>query len=69
VQKQQEFSVGDSVVMPECRLKYKIVKVYSPVELKKIKKEYLNLCKLKPPKDQSHFGDAFIEYLNAYIRD
>lgn len=64
VRKQQEFSVGDSVVIPDCAVKYRIQKIYAPVHLKKIKKDYLNLCKLKPPSSAS-LADGFLEYLNA----
>ncbi len=47
IEKQQEFSVGDSVVVAGCsRVKYQITKVYAPVQLKRIKQDYLNFCKL-----------------------
>jgi hypothetical protein len=59
--------VGDSIVIEGCKLKYRILKILSPVELKKIKKEFLNLCKLKPPKDQASFGDAYLEFLNTSV--
>ena len=51
IKNQQEFSIGDNIVIEGCKLKYRIVRVLSPVELKKIKKEFLNFCKLKPPKE------------------
>jgi hypothetical protein len=59
--------VGDSIVIEGCKTKYRIIKVLSPVELKRIKKEFLNFCKLKPPKDKDFFADAFLEFLNTSV--
>jgi len=42
-------------------------KTLAPVELKKLKKEFLNLCRLKPPKSKADFGDAFVEFLNCSV--
>ena len=55
--------MGDSIVIPDCKLKYSINKIVSPIELKKLKKEFLNLCKLKPPRSKDYFGDAFVQFL------
>ena len=49
----------------DCKVKFKLSKIWSPVALKRIKKEFLNLCKLKPPKEKSSFGDMFIEFING----
>jgi hypothetical protein len=35
--------------------------------LKNTKKEFISLCKLKPPKDKTSIGDAFLEFLNCRI--
>jgi len=67
INKQQEFGLGDSITIPNAKLKYRIYKIMSPVELKKIKKEFLNLCKLKPPKSKDAFTDAFLEFLNTTL--
>ena len=37
------------------------------MELKKMKKDFLNLSKLHPPKSKDRFGDAFLEFVNAQI--
>ncbi len=42
------------------------MKVFSPVELKKLKKDFLNLSKLHPP-SKDNFGDAFLEFVNASV--
>ena len=44
------------------------MKILSPMELKKLKKDFLNLSKLHPPKSKDQFGDAFLEFLNASIQ-
>ena len=41
------------------------MKQYSPVELKKLKKDFLNLSKLHPPKSKDKFADAFLEFVNG----
>jgi hypothetical protein len=53
--------------LPGCAKKYKVLRVLSPVELKKYKKDFLNLSKLHPPKSKDKFGDAFLEFLNASL--
>lgn len=65
VQKQQEFAVGDSLGIPDCKLTYRILRIMSPVELKKIKKDFVKFCRQKPPRSKADFGDAFLEYLNS----
>ena len=53
--------------VPGCNSKtYKVVKIISPLELKQIKKEFLNLSKLHPPKKtaKTTYADAFLEFLN-----
>ena len=54
-------------MIEDCKLKYKVLKIISPVELKKIKKEFLNFCKLRPPKEKASFGDAYLEFLNNSV--
>jgi hypothetical protein len=43
------------------------MKILSPVELKKLKKDFLNLSKLHPPKSKDLFGNTFLEFLNASV--
>lgn len=45
VQKQQEFGIGDSLGIPDCNLKYRILRIMSPVELKKLKKDFVKFCR------------------------
>jgi len=37
------------------------------MELKKLKKEFLNLSKLHPPKQGANFGDVFLDFLNTRL--
>jgi len=39
--------------------------VYSAVELKKLKKDFVNVCKVKPPKSKDIFKDLFVEFVNT----
>ena len=54
--------------IPNCTKKYKVLRILSPVELKKFKKDFLNLSKLHPPKSKDKFGDTFLEFLNAQMQ-
>ena len=66
--KQSEVSQGDVLAgLPGCSKKYKVLKILSPVELKKFKKDFLSLSKLHPPKSKDKFGDSFLEFLNAQM--
>jgi len=67
VQNQSEFGQGDSIAVPNCKIKYRIFKVMSPIELNRLKKEFLNLCKMKPPKTKEVFGDSFVEFVNSSV--
>jgi len=53
--------------MTGCSKLYKVVRMLSPIELKKLKKDYLNLSKMHPPSKGSGCGfeDSFIEFLNG----
>lgn len=48
---------------------YKVMRIISPVEFKKLKKEFLNLSKLHPPKSKDKFGDSFLEFINGQITE
>lgn len=54
--------------LPGCTKKYRVLRVLSPVELKKFKKDFLNLSKLHPPKSKDKFGDTFLEFVNAQLQ-
>ena len=59
--------VGDTLTgVPGSSAKsnYKVVKVLSVLELKRLKKEFLSLAKMHPPKVE-HIADAFLEFLNT----
>jgi hypothetical protein len=54
--------------VPNCnKHKYKAARIMSPIELKKLKKDFLNLSKLHPPKRSGGvtFGDAFLDFVNT----
>jgi len=65
LEKQQEVGVGDSVGVPECKTKYKVSRVLAPVELKRLKKEFLAISKLHPPKSKALFAETFLEFLET----
>ena len=70
IQQQQASGVseGDVIGVPGCKSKhYRVVRMVSPLELKQIKKEFLNLSKLHPPKKsaQNSYEDAFLDFLNT----
>ena len=49
------------------KIYYKVMKILSPVELKRIKKDFLNLSKLHPPKSKDQFGNTFLNFLNTSV--
>jgi tRNA uridine 5-carbamoylmethylation protein Kti12 len=67
ISKQSEVNIGDVIGVPHCAKKYKVQKILSPVELKKLKKDFLNLSKLHPPSSKDKFSDAFLEFLNSSV--
>ena len=59
-------NVGDTLTgLPGCAKPYRVFRVISPLELKRMKKDFLALCKLHPPKDRRSMGDAFLEFLGT----
>ena len=43
--------MGDTLAgIPDCKKTYKVVKMLSPLDLKRLKKEFVSLAKLHPPK-------------------
>ena len=53
-------------MVPNCKkVKYNLFKTMTPIELKRIKKDFLNFCKLKPPKNTDEFGNAYLEFINT----
>ena len=56
-------TIGDTLKgFPDCKRSYKVVKSLSPLELKRLKKDFLTLSKLHPP-PQNAMGDTFLEFL------
>ena len=51
--------------LPGCNKPYKVFRVISPLELKRMKKDFLALCKLHPPKDRGSMGNAFLDFLST----
>lgn len=43
------------------------MKILAPIELKKLKKDFLNLSKLHPPKAKDNFGDCFLQFINTSL--
>ena len=58
--------------VPNCaKVQYRVVRTISVLELKKLKKDFLNLSKLHPPKKSSGntFGDVFLEFVNTRVAE
>ena len=50
-QEQANVNIGDTLTgLPSCSKPYRVNKVFSPLELKRLKKDYLAFCKVQPPK-------------------
>mmetsp|Transcript_34490 Transcript_34490/g.34128 ORF Transcript_34490/g.34128 Transcript_34490/m.34128 type:complete len:131 (+) Transcript_34490:458-850(+) len=66
--KQQEFNEGDTISAAEMTGSTKLLtlhKIYSPIELKNMKKEFINLSKLHPPKEKDNFADQYIAFIDS----
>jgi hypothetical protein len=50
--------------IPDCKKTYKVVSTLTPLDLKRLKKDFLSLAKLHPPKP-GQIGDAFLDFLNT----
>lgn len=69
ISKQSESNQGDVLAgVTGCTKGYKLLRIVAPVELKKYKKDFLNLSKMHPPKSKDRFGDSFLEFLNAQLQ-
>lgn len=56
--------------MPNClKTQYRVVRPIPVLELKKLKKDFLNLSKLHPPKKTSgsSYGDVFLDFVNTRV--
>ena len=63
---QANVGLGDTLTgLPGCTKAYRVLRVLSPLELKRLKKDFLGLCKLHPPKSKDKMGDAFLDFLNT----
>lgn len=56
---------GALIPLPGCSKQFKIFKTFSPLELKLLKKEFINLTKLHPPQNNKEIGDLFITYISS----
>ena len=66
-------SEGSAIGIPNCSKLYKVYRHLPAMELKKMKKEFLSLSKLHPPKaapskNETPFEDSFVEYLNSRLQ-
>ena len=65
-QEQSNVNIGDTLTgLPGCSKPYKVFRAFSPLELKRMKKDFLALCKLHPPKNKGSMGDAFLDFLQT----
>ena len=44
-----------------------MLRQFTAIELKKIKREFLALSKMHPPKKKEDFGELFVKYLNTLM--
>jgi len=68
IEKQQEFNEGDTISASSVTGSTKLLtlhKIYSPIELKNMKKEFINLSKLHPPKAKDNFADLYIAFIDS----
>ena len=73
VEKQQEFSEGDAIPIKSGLAESNIAwsktltlhKHYSPIELKNLKKAFMNVSKLHPPKKIDNFADLYIAFIDT----
>ena len=59
------FTKGMTVQCDGCSKKLVLNNNVSLIELKKFKKEFLNMMKLNPVKDVNEIGNTFISFLEA----
>ena len=58
--------------IPDCSAKYRVARMLTQIELKKLKKDFLNLSKLHPPKGgqkKGMFEAGYVEFLNSRLTD
>jgi len=61
---QQLNNVVECIKISETNYIY-LKKVFSAVELKKLKQEYIKLAKFHPPKNKEEMTKTFVEYINT----
>ncbi len=61
---QQLNNIVECVKISEVHYIY-LKKVFSAIELKKLKQEYIKLSKMHPPKNKAEMVKTFVEYLNT----
>ena len=69
---QGNVSQGSSLGLPMCPAKYRVARHMSAIELKRLKKDFLNLSKLHPPKGgqkEGVFEAGYIEFLNSRLNE
>jgi len=59
---------GINIKFEGCSKKLQLESVTSLIELKKFKKEFYNICKQNPLKNEDAIGDAFITYLETALQ-
>ena len=68
IEKQQEHNEGDKISVAEISGSTTLLtlhKIYSPIELKQLKKTFINLSKLHPPKSTDNLTDLYIAFLDS----
>jgi protein KTI12 len=72
IAEQGNVSQGSSLGLPKCPVKYRVARHMNPIELKRFKKDFLNMSKLNPPKGGQKdgvFEAGYIEFLNARLNE
>lgn len=58
---------GIIITFKGCKLKLSLRRNLTVIELKKLKQEFINICKNHPPRSVEDAGDAFIGYLQTAL--
>jgi len=53
------------IPLPGCTKQLKLFKTFAPLELKLLKKEFINLTKLHPPSNMKQLPDLYLAFINS----
>lgn len=65
IDKQGDYLQGAMVPVDGCSKQLKLYKTFSPIDLKLMKKEFVNLTKLHPPSHLKDLPNIYLAYINS----